>query len=94
MNKEKRRYLKEWIDAINEDGGSEHGHAVLHFIQVKLEKSLPNMISAKEHVKCPKCGKIAQSRLDIEKKFGFRNMDGISRSQSWCRNCRNISNFR
>ena len=26
----------------------------------------------------------------IGKKFGFRNMDGVTRPQSWCRKCRTI----
>ena len=43
----------------------------------------------KNHVtKCPACGKTADSIQDIDKLFGFRNMSGFIRSQSWCRDCR------
>ena len=42
--------------------------------------------------KCPKCGKQAATYQDLDKKFGFRNMDTNSmRNQSWCRECRKKS---
>jgi hypothetical protein len=41
-------------------------------------------------VNCPKCEKSSENRDEVEKLFGFRNMDGFIRSQSWCRNCRKI----
>ena len=40
--------------------------------------------------KCPKCGITAIGNSDMEKLFGFRKMDGISRVQSWCRECRSL----
>ena len=42
---------------------------------------------------CPVCGKTAASIQDIDKFFGFRNMSGFIRSQSWCRDCRKNSNL-
>ena len=45
-------------------------------------------IVSKEFSKCPKCGKISKSQKDIEKEFGFRNIKGITKPQSWCRKCR------
>lgn len=38
--------------------------------------------------KCPKCGKVAIGKLEMEKLFGTRIVDGIARSQSWCRECK------
>lgn len=37
---------------------------------------------------CPKCHKVAHSKTDTEREFGFRNMDGTTRVQSWCKTCR------
>ncbi len=38
---------------------------------------------------CPVCGKIALSREEIDKDFGFRtDSAGKTRIQSWCRQCR------
>ena len=38
--------------------------------------------------KCPKCQIVAIGNVDIERLFGFRIIDGITRTQSWCRECR------
>lgn len=94
QNKEKRRYLAEWIDVVNEDGryGTWTWDVAFHPSEVRgiIEKHSKTEISAKEIAKCPKCGKTSESRQEIEKEFGFRNMDGISRPQSWCRKCRKL----
>ncbi len=37
---------------------------------------------------CPYCGSSACGTEEIDSVFGFRNMDGIIRSQSWCKRCR------
>ena len=37
-----------------------------------------------------RCNKIASVRDEVEKLFGFRNMDGFIRPQSWCRECRTL----
>ncbi|RNJ76725.1 MAG: type III restriction endonuclease subunit R [Nitrosopumilus sp. H13] len=92
QNKEKRRYLEEWAGVVNENGG--YGTWVwdvaFHPSEVRgiITKHARTKVSATEYAKCPKCGKIAQSRQEVEKGFGFRNIDGIARPQSWCRNCR------
>lgn len=92
QNREKRRYLEEWVDVVNEDGG--YGtwtwDVAFHPSEVRgiIAKHAKTEVSAAEYAKCPKCSKMAQSRQEIEKKFGFRNVDGISRPQSWCRGCR------
>ena len=95
QNRVKRRYLEEWVEVINENGryGTWTWDVAFSPSDVRgiIEKHLKTDVSAKEHAKCPKCGKIAQARQEIEKKFGFRNIGGIIRSQSWCRACRKIN---
>ena len=92
QNKEKRRYLSEWIDVVNEDGN--YGIWVWDVafspseVRGIIEKHARSEVSTAEYAKCPKCGKLTQSRQEIKKKFGFRNMDGILKPQSWCRSCR------
>ncbi len=96
QNKEKRRFLEEWIDVVNEDGnyGTWTWDVAFHPTEVRgiIEKHSKTEISAKVSAKCPKCGTAANNRQEIEQQFGFRNMDGISRAQSWCRDCRTIKN--
>ena len=62
-------------------------------VRTILEKHNKSSISNKVEVNCPACGKTANSRDEVEKIFGFRNMDGIIRPQSWCRDCRKIRNM-
>lgn len=38
--------------------------------------------------KCPKCGKIANGKTEIESLFGIRYDKGRFKIQSWCKNCR------
>lgn len=46
---------------------------------------MPYTISAK----CPCCKKVANSKNQIDEKFGWRNMDnGETIPQSYCRDCR------
>jgi superfamily II DNA or RNA helicase len=40
--------------------------------------------------KCPVCKKIASTSEQIFDLFGYRNMKGITRTQSWCRDCRKL----
>ena len=92
QNKEKRRYLEEWIDLVNEDGnyGSWSWDVAFHPSEVRniIEKHANAKITAKVFAKCPECGMIAKSHEDVKKYFGWRNMNGIMRPQSWCRKCR------
>ena len=92
QNRKKRDYLKRWVDAVNEDGhyGTWAWDVAFNPAEVNIiiSNHLKSAVSSAEHVKCPRCGRIASSRNDIEKEFGYRNMDGIARPQSWCRNCR------
>ncbi len=41
---------------------------------------------------CPHCSKTAEGFDSVIKEFGLRNMDdGVTRVQSWCKDCRNKS---
>ena len=42
-----------------------------------------------EYATCPNCNTNAESKQEIENKFGYRTVAGISKSHSWCKNCRN-----
>ena len=92
QNKEKRRYLAEWVDAVNGDGryGVWASDVILATSEIRkvIEKHASTEVSAKVFAKCPNCGKTVKSFQDVQKDFGFRNIDGIMRPQSWCRICR------
>jgi type III restriction enzyme len=92
QNKAKRESLKEWIEAVNEDGkyGSWSWDVAFDPADVRsiLKKHNETIPTISYISKCPACGKTAASLQDIDKLFGFRNMNGFIRSQSWCRDCR------
>ena len=92
QNRKKRDYLKRWVDAVNKDGhyGTWAWDVAFNPAEVNgiISKHLKTDVSSAEHAKCPRCGRTASSRNEIEKEFGYRNMDGIARPQSWCRDCR------
>jgi len=49
-------------------------------------------ISVMDSTLCPHCFKTAVGLDSILKDFGLRNMsDGVTRVQSWCKDCRNES---
>ena len=41
-----------------------------------------------DHAKCPKCGKEAHNRTEVDDRFGIRNNSGYVMVQSWCKECR------
>jgi type III restriction enzyme len=92
QNKEKRRYLEQWIDVVNEDGnhGTWSWDVIFNPSELRnvIEKHSIQKITTKITAKCPKCGKTGKDHEDVQKYFGFRIMGGISRPQSWCRVCR------
>jgi len=49
-----------------------------------------NTINSKiiEFAKCPKCGKIASEKEQVEQLFGFRMMNDKKIVQSQCKKCR------
>ena len=38
-----------------------------------------------DYAKCPKCGKEAHGRSEVEDEFGIRNNGGYVMVQSWCK---------
>ena len=45
-------------------------------------------VPTRTFAKCPSCRREAFTRQEVEDRFGFRNMDGVIRPQSWCKRCR------
>lgn len=41
-----------------------------------------------EFAKCNKCGKLALGEEEIADVFGFRNLHGVRKPQTWCKECR------
>jgi len=58
--------------------------------QIDIDKKNNVSLIQKTHPlkKCPSCGKLVFSKVDIEKVFGLRKMGNKTRPQSWCRMCR------
>jgi|CXWL01.1.fsa_nt_gi type III restriction enzyme len=92
QNRAKREALKEWVEAVNEDGKFGAWSWDVAFdpgdVRTIIKKHNETVPSINYVTKCPACGKTAASIQDIDKLFGFRNMSGFIRSQSWCRDCR------
>ena len=68
-------YLDEAINQLKE----EQRKKIRYAPKEKLEKAV-----------CPKCGQKANSKKQVKKFFGFRNMNNIIRRQSWCKRCRGL----
>ena len=94
QNKTKRTFLKEWVEAVNEDGRFGVWASDVAFAQSEVKGIIKKHFESNQaqniNVICPKCSKEAINRKETEKLFGFRNIDGFIRSQSWCRECRKI----
>lgn len=92
QNRTKRRFLKEWVDAVTEDGRFGVWTSDVAFGQSEVKGIIKNHSESDKVkdiiAKCPKCDKTAKNRGETEKLFGFRNIDGFIRPQSWCRGCR------
>ena len=92
QNKEKRRYLEQWIDVVNEDGnhGTWSWDVIFNPSELRnvIQKHATLEVSTNEFTKCPNCGKKVKGHEDIEKYFGYRNINGVMKPQSWCRQCR------
>jgi len=41
-----------------------------------------------DYARCPKCGKVANNRTEVNEKFGIRNDAEYVKVQSWCKVCR------
>jgi len=92
QNRTKRSFLSEWVDAVTEDGRFGVWTSDVAFAQSEVKgiirKHSESDKAKNVNAKCPKCDKEATNREEVEKLFGFRNVDGIIRPQSWCNDCR------
>ena len=68
-------YLDEAINQLKE----EQRKKIRYAPKEKLEKAV-----------CPKCGQKVNSKEQVKKFFGFRNMNNTIRRQSWCKRCRSL----
>ena len=68
-------YLDEAINQLKEE------------LLEKYEKEAKGKL---EKAVCPKCGQKANSKKQVKKFFGFRNMNNTIRRQSWCKRCRGL----
>ncbi|RNJ73070.1 MAG: type III restriction endonuclease subunit R [Thaumarchaeota archaeon S13] len=95
QNKTKLKFLKEWVDAVNLNGefGAWAYDVAYHHTEVRniLEKHSKHKLTYNIVAKCPACGSIAKNHQNIYAVFGYRNVGGVLRPQSWCRKCRNKS---
>lgn len=95
QDKAKRKYLKDWINAVNKDGryGTWAWDVAFHQTEVQgiISKHMKTNATSNVTAKCPACNKFVKKRQLIEKEFGFRMVNGIIRPQSWCRKCRSMS---
>ena len=94
QNRTKRTFLREWVDAVTEDGRFGVWTEDIAFAKSEV-KNIIKKHSESENAKnvfakCPACNKSSSTREDVDKEFGFRNIDGIIRPQSWCRACRKL----
>ena len=94
QNRTKRTFLREWVDAVTEDGRFGVWTDDVAFAQSEVKgiiRKHSELEKAKDvFAKCPRCDKTANTRDETEKLFGFRNIDGFNRPQSWCRVCRKL----
>ncbi|MBM3896858.1 MAG: type III restriction endonuclease subunit R, partial [Thaumarchaeota archaeon] len=94
QNRTKRSFLAEWVGAVNQDGRFGVWASDVAFAQTEVKgiiKKHSESDKAKNvTAKCPRCNKMATLRDEVEKLFGFRNIDGFIRPQSWCRECRKL----
>ena len=75
MNDKLLFYLDEAINQLKK----EQRKKIRYAPKEKLEKAV-----------CPKCGQKANSKEQVKKFFGFRNMNNTIRRQSWCKICRGL----
>lgn len=61
-----------------------------NFKYIKLRKEKLKMAgSIKLPHKCPKCGKIATTKAELDREFGTRQTSPTTvTNQSWCKKCR------
>lgn len=94
-NKAKQAALDDWVNAVNLEGRfGTWAHDVAfdpNSILRILQKHVTIGNRSERHVRCPACKKITSTVEDVVKLFGFRNLDGFMKPQSWCKRCRSIT---
>lgn len=96
----KRKALDQWIKAVNNEGKFGLWAWDVAFspseVRAIVNKHAEGAKDEKTDVKakCPLCGREARGMAEVEKLFGYRNMDGFVRVQSWCRSCRSARSNR
>lgn len=94
-NKVKWEALNEWIGAVNLDGNfGIWAHDVAFdptSISTIIEKHVTSGNCLSLYASCPACGKSASTVGEVTNLFGFRNLDGFMKPQSWCRQCRSTA---
>ena len=91
-NKAKREAMEEWVNAVNLDGRfgiwahdvAFDPTAVLNIIK----KHITTGNRLQLYARCPACNKVATVVAEVVNLFGFRNLDGFVKPQSWCKQCR------
>ena len=93
----KQDALDEWILVVNKDGGygiwANSGMVrdtagLMDAIEDAYGSQNAAELDSVQSATCPACGSHASGISDINSRFGFRNMNGIVRVQSWCKKCR------
>lgn len=94
----KQEALDEWIQVVNEDNrygtwincGLIRNNAGLKDAIEQAHTGHKASVTSvyTQSSTCPACGKRASGRIEINSIFGFRNINGIIRVQSWCKKCR------
>lgn len=91
----KRKALDQWVKAVNNEKIFGTWAWDVAFSPSEVRQKVNKWIEGKDHdvienitATCPLCHKEAKGRDQINRLFGYRNMDGFVRVQSWCRDCR------
>lgn len=93
-NKAKWERMNEWVEAVNAEIRFGKWEFKIAFSPEEIRGILKKYGSSKREdntAVCPICRKNANGKKDIKVKFGYRNCQGTTRPQSWCKNCRSKS---
>lgn len=90
--KAKHAATEEWVNAVNLDGRFGMWAHDVAFDPADVLTIVKKHIMAGDrlqmHAKCPACNKAATVVGEVVDLFGFRNLDGFMKPQSWCKKCR------
>lgn len=96
-NSAKKTRLDEWVELVNGHGEFGTWISDIAYDKSEIKRIIKKHSSVrtiqKENVRCPSCDKRATGQKMINERFGYRNVDGIIRPQSWCKKCRVKINY-